>query len=288
MQNISTSLFGALIGVTFLFFGCSESERQKEEFTEIVKIALRDAGNQLLLANKDSTSLVLPVVLLENSKYQLSFENEFSFDPADLVSIIKESFQKAGLPKQYSVEVLQCFDREVPFSYLIRNNTHKDIIPCRGRILKDGCYSIEVHFNHRTSSSSFNWQNMVFVSLALVVIFLLLFLYKQKQSKENKALKEDYIRIGSFQFYPEQHKLIKQFVEINLSKKECELLEIFVARPNQTIKRDELVKKVWEDNGVIVGRSLDTYISKLRKKLKDDDTIRFINVHGVGYKLEIK
>jgi len=48
------------------------------------------------------------------------------------------------------------------------------------------------------------------------------------------------------------------------------------------------MKKVWEDNGVFVGRSLDTYISKLRKKLKDDDSIKLTNVHGVGYKLEVK
>jgi DNA-binding winged helix-turn-helix (wHTH) protein len=60
-----------------------------------------------------------------------------------------------------------------------------------------------------------------------------------------------------------------------------------VAHPNQIIKRDELTKKVWEDNGVFVGRSLDTYISKLRKILKDDDSIRITNVHGVGYKLEV-
>lgn len=76
--------------------------------------------------------------------------------------------------------------------------------------------------------------------------------------------------------------------EISLSKKECELLEIFVANPNKIIKREELTKKVWEDNGVFVGRSLDTYISKLRKKLKDDESIQLINIHGVGYKLEIK
>ena len=80
---------------------------------------------------------------------------------------------------------------------------------------------------------------------------------------------------------------MKQAVEISLSKKECELLEIFVANPNQIIKRDELEKRVWEDNGVFVGRSLDTYISKLRKKLKDDDTVKLINIHGVGYKLEV-
>ena len=47
------------------------------------------------------------------------------------------------------------------------------------------------------------------------------------------------------------------------------------------------LKKVWEDNGVFVGRSLDTYISKLRKILKDDDAIRITNIHGIGYKLEV-
>ena len=81
---------------------------------------------------------------------------------------------------------------------------------------------------------------------------------------------------------------MKEAIEINLSKKECELLAIFIAKPNQIIKRDELTKKVWEDNGVFVGRSLDTYISKLRKKLKDDTSIKLTNVHGIGYKLEIE
>ena len=97
----------------------------------------------------------------------------------------------------------------------------------------------------------------------------------------------DSTKIGLFQFYPEQNKLVKQATEISLSKKECELLAIFAANPNQIIKRDELTKKVWEDNGVFVGRSLDTYISKLRKKLKEDTSIKIINIHGVGYKLEL-
>ena len=66
------------------------------------------------------------------------------------------------------------------------------------------------------------------------------------------------------------------------------MLELFVARPNEIIKRDELTKRVWEDNGVFVGRSLDTYISKLRKKLKGDTSIKLTNVHGVGYKLELE
>ncbi|WP_439130159.1 helix-turn-helix domain-containing protein [Polaribacter sp.] len=61
-----------------------------------------------------------------------------------------------------------------------------------------------------------------------------------------------------------------------------------IAHKNYVVKSKELTKKVWEDNGVFVGRSLDTYISKLRKKLQDDEAIKLINIHGIGYKLEIK
>ena len=82
--------------------------------------------------------------------------------------------------------------------------------------------------------------------------------------------------------------LIKEAEEIALSKKECELLSIFVDQPNEVVTRDELTKRVWEDNGVIVGRSLDTFISKLRKKLSADHTLSIENVHGVGYKLVVK
>jgi DNA-binding response OmpR family regulator len=47
-----------------------------------------------------------------------------------------------------------------------------------------------------------------------------------------------------------------------------------------------LLKRVWEDEGVITGRSLDVFISKLRKKLKNDPSVQIVNVHGKGYKLE--
>ena len=121
---------------------------------------------------------------------------------------------------------------------------------------------------------------------------LFLFVYQLINSKTKiptKPLKKDehYLEIGSFKFYPTQNKLVKAAQEIGLSKKECELLSIFIEKPNEIIKRDELIKRVWEDNGVFVGRSLDTFISKLRKKLSEDTSIKLTNVHGVGYKLEV-
>ncbi len=271
-----------------LFFtvmlSCSDTEKE-DDFLNIVKVSLREVGHQLLLTNKDSTSIILPIVAIDNSKYKLSFQNEVSFEPGDLVDIIKRSFKKANLPNNYRVEVINCTDKEVAYSYELQLTEEKSIIPCAGRFLPINCYTIEVKFTDRLNSNGNN--TLLYFLIFGGIVFLLFLFLKSKQSNANKNDTTEFASIGSFQFYPEQNKLVKAAVEISLSKKECELLEIFVANPNQIIKREDLMKQVWEDNGVFVGRSLDTYISKLRKKLQDDTSIKLTNVHGVGYKLEV-
>ena len=280
------TVFSVTILVILLFFTwfLSDVNEQDKEFFERVKVSLREVGNQLLLANKDSTSLVLPVIL-EKSTYKISFEKQLSIEPKNLVGIIENSFQKAKNPTSYLVEVKHCSNQEVAYSYEMINKRENSIIPCFGRVLPKNCYTIEVKFINQKSSSKN--KNILYAFVFGIFALLLFFLNKKKQSKVAEKYNDAFNTIGSFQFYPKQNKLVKEAVEINLSKKECELLEIFVANPNQIIKRDELVKKVWEDHGVVVGRSLDTYISKLRKKLKDDESIKLTNVHGVGYKLEV-
>lgn len=279
------SVFAFFLLLGWLF---SSSNEKNEDFSERVKISLREVGNQLLLSNQDSTSLVLPVLELNNSKYKLSFQNQLSFNPTNLVSIVKKSFQKSLLPNHYRVEVIQCLDNEVGYSYEIKDLSEKDIIPCSGRLLPNNCYTIEVKFLN-TIDLFFSKQIFLFAFIFLVTIFLLDFNFSKRKGIVNiQNNKKEYSNIGSFRFYPEQNKLEKQAIEISLSKKECELLVIFAANPNEIIKRDELTKKVWEDKGVFVGRSLDTYISKLRKKLQEDTSVKLINIHGVGYKLMVK
>ncbi|MFY0630907.1 MAG: winged helix-turn-helix transcriptional regulator [Flavobacteriaceae bacterium] len=271
--------------ILVLLFGLfSDLDTTNEEFSEKIKISLREVGNQLLLSNQDSTSLVLPVVALENSKYELSFQNTLSFEPSRLVTIVKQNLQKGSLPEYYRVEVIQCTDKEVAYSYQMSADEESTIIPCSGRFLPDNCYIIELRFVNR-SMSFFDKQTLFYLLLFIVLVEAIF--YKRKKASVSEKNNMESIRIGSFQFFPEQNKLVKKATEISLSKKECELLAIFVASPNEVVKRDELTKKVWEDNGVIVGRSLDTYISKLRKKLSEDTSIKLTNVHGVGYKLEV-
>ena len=277
--------FGVLIILVFGAWYFFQSDGGENEFSERVKISLRAVGDELLRSDQDTTSLVLPVIALEKSKYKLSFQKHLSLDPSSLVMQMETSFKKANLSQKYRVEVIQCADGEVAYSYQMNTGQESTIVPCGGRSLPENCYSIQVRFTDRPTSF-FSSQTFIY-GLTLLALLLLATLLFQKKPLNKKQDQDNYTSIGSFQFYPEQHKLIKKAVEIQLSKKECELLAIFVAHPNEIIKRDELTKKVWEDNGVIVGRSLDTYISKLRKKLKDDDTVKLTNVHGVGYKLEL-
>lgn len=271
----------------FFILSCSTQNEENIDFSERVKINLRAVGNQLLLVNKDSTSLILPITEIDDFKFQLSFENQLFIEPNTLVESLKKVFEKEGFSENYRVEVVQFLSKEVAYSYEINAETEKTIIPCAGRFLPKNKYLIQVKFLDKTSSS-FNYSILfcIFIPLLLGVFY-----WKNLDKKKPKSLivnnDLNATILGRFQFYPEQNKLVKEAIEINLSKKECELLEIFVANPNQIIKREELTKKVWEDNGVFVGRSLDTYISKLRKKLKDDENIKLTNAHGVGYKLEL-
>lgn len=262
-------------------------DAEDDDFPARVKISLRAVGNELLLADRDATSLVLPVVVLESSKYRLSFERPLSMLPDSLVSIVQRNLRKSDLSENYRVEVTQCTDGEVAYSYEIRLDKEKTIIPCSERFLPEKCYTIDIRFLNRTGF--FSSQSFLLLSFFLILTLILLeFLFQRRRQKSIFVNNNGtYTKIGSFQFYPDQNKLIKEAVEISLSKKECELLALFVDRPNQIIKRDELTKKVWEDHGVFVGRSLDTYISKLRKKLHADTRIKLTNVHGVGYKLEV-
>lgn len=257
-----------------------------EDQAALIKIALRDAGNKLLLTNQDSTSLVLPVQKLEASKYRLSFEKELAINPDSLVAIVERSFQKASLSSQYQIEVRQCQDFEVAYSYQKNKTEEKSIIPCSGRFLPQKCYLLEVQFLEKTITSTAQpiWMILLLVSSVMALVFF----FKRKKEKEPISANGNSIPVGKFQFYPDENKLILAATEIPLSKKEVELLAVFVAHPNKVIKREELSKKVWEDHGVFVGRSLDTYISKLRKKLSDDASIKLTNVHGIGYMLEVK
>ena len=71
-----------------------------------------------------------------------------------------------------------------------------------------------------------------------------------------------------------------------LTFRETKLLRLFATNPDRLLERDVILRQVWADEGVLVGRSVDVFVSRLRKKLAADPSVGIAAVHGVGYRLE--
>jgi DNA-binding response OmpR family regulator len=73
-----------------------------------------------------------------------------------------------------------------------------------------------------------------------------------------------------------------------LTKKEAELLKLLCEHQDQVLERELIANMIWGDDSYFVGRSMDVFITKLRKYLSDDPTLAIVNVHGVGFRLEVR
>jgi len=134
---------------------------------------------------------------------------------------------------------------------------------------------------------NFFWLLLLIIPLGLVGLYVKNKLGK-KDEKEPIADTTDYIQLGSFQFYADNNLLKIENNTITLSEKETKALKIFAENINQIVEREKLMKEIWEDKGIVViSRNVDVLVSKLRKKLIDDNSIKFITVPGRGYKLII-
>jgi DNA-binding response OmpR family regulator len=111
-------------------------------------------------------------------------------------------------------------------------------------------------------------------------------LQNQNHAKMEVSVQE-LAALGKFSFDVNGQRLLLGSVVISLTDKECRILELLNKNFGQLITRETLMQEVWINEGVITGRSLDMFVSKLRKKLSSDPALRITNVHGKGYKLEI-
>lgn len=98
---------------------------------------------------------------------------------------------------------------------------------------------------------------------------------------------EQHYSLGTYTFDCRNYTLYHSAGEKSLTQKEAEVLKLLCENRNLVLKREEILKKVWGSDDYFMGRSMDVFISKLRKYLKDDPSIQIINYHGVGFKLEV-
>ena len=103
-----------------------------------------------------------------------------------------------------------------------------------------------------------------------------------KKTKESSVYK-----VGNFTFDTQKQLLVIGEKQTKLTTKENELLALLCSHANEILQRDFALKTIWIDDNYFNARSMDVYITKLRKHLKDDPQIEIINIHGKGYNLII-
>lgn len=105
---------------------------------------------------------------------------------------------------------------------------------------------------------------------------------------ETEDAEQDTYQLGDYTFDTINYELKHPGFEKVLTKKEAHILKMLCKLKNQVVAREVILNAVWGQDDYFVGRSLDVFITKLRKYLKEDPRIQIVNVHGVGFKLEVE
>ncbi|EHQ24462.1 winged helix-turn-helix domain-containing protein [Mucilaginibacter paludis] len=251
------------------------------------EVLLRRIGHELLLQSGDSKSRVLPVKKIADDEYQISFENELTFQADSLVNTTQRLLAKDPLAGDYVVTVLNSGKSGIAYGYAISKNKKDDIIACIGRKQPKARYLINIKFKPTGINTAKNGYLIGALPLLAFVGFIFLRSVKPRRvlpDNQNTGI----VTLGSMLFDAKNRKLMINGKPIDLTGTATRVLHIFASSPNETVERSRLQKEIWEDEGVIVGRSLDMFISKLRKKLEFDPNINIVVIRGKGYKLEIR
>jgi len=292
------SLF-AVLSVAMTVLALAFIKKGTEHPDKHLEIVLRNIGHQVLLHSKDSTSRVLPIKTVNNNTFQISFEDSFRFDPDTLMYLVQQQLAKTDRLGDYTVSVNDCYKNQTIFAYEV-NKASGDLKPCGGRQQKRGCYVIEISFLAK-KSFPYGWLLLAFIPIAFGGLY---FIRRRTGISEPQELIEEGVnespssepepvpviadnkKLGNFVFFESEGILSLNGETIELSVKEAKALSILSSNQNQVVGRDLLMKEIWEDDGVFVmARNVDVLISKLRKKLSADPSVKIVNVHGKGYKM---
>lgn len=180
---------------------------------------------------------------------------DFDLCILDIMMPLKDGFSLA--------RDIRILDNEIPFIFLTAKTLKEDVL--KGFSLGADDYM----------TKPFSMEELLFRIEAIM-----------RRIKKNIQSQENYI-IGKFSFNVKTRLLEADGSTTKLTTKESDLLRLLCVNMNKVLDRDYALKAIWRDDNYFNARSMDVYITKLRKHLKDDQTIQIINVHGKGYKLII-
>jgi DNA-binding winged helix-turn-helix (wHTH) protein len=256
-----------------------------------VNLALRRTADGLLRAGGDSLSRIPAIEQKSERTWLIKLTQPFNYDL--LPKLLDESLQLQQIHQPYQVKVRRCDDDTIDLGYHINDLKNDDQVPCGGREAPTGCHYIEVDFMTEASQESMLERNWLALALSLMscsMIGLGLYLNYRKQPllPSNQPSSDDEIfQFADTSFNFTNQSILHQGTAQQLTYREAKLLRVFASHPNQLLERDHLIQQVWADEGVLVGRSLDMFVSRLRKKMAADQSLGITAVHGLGYRFEV-
>ncbi|GAB3175587.1 winged helix-turn-helix domain-containing protein [Telluribacter humicola] len=288
---LSVLLFAQFVGLA------PEDNRREDErqFAQKADLALRRTAHHLLLEKGDSTTRIAPVRHVNKTTYSIQLEESFDYDR--IPGLLQESLTLHHISTGYNVAVLDCEKGELQLGYNIIDFTKAGEVPCTGRQQVGGCHQLQVTFAapspEPTLPAAGIWWSGALGFLLASVGGLVWYRSTRTEGPVTAPSSSDKqrpacIQMGQTLFSPAEQSLELAGTRQSLTYRESKLLHLFATHPNQLLERDFILKSVWEDEGITVGRSVDVFVSRLRKLLLADSSLRLVAVHGVGYRLEVR
>lgn len=293
--RLKTPVLTVLCGL-LLIFSTASGNNDSVLFSEKVNLALRRTAHRLLISNGDSTSRIKPVEQSDGHHFTIRLEALFDYD--SLPALLQESLTLHGIRRGYDVSLINCESEQLELGYSFLDFQEKGSVPCVGRKQNPGCYLLKVSFESETKNyaASSNWWLLTFGGLLAGLSFIV---WKRKRKEpdlqtapasdalNHAAYKSSKVSFGNSVFDSANLSLTSVSHTYNLTYREGKLLNLFTAHKNTILERDFILKSVWEDEGIVVGRSVDVFVSRLRKMLAADANVKISAIHGVGYRLEV-
>lgn len=259
---------------------------------EKINLSLRRTAHHLLKQTGDSTTSIPPVERLRHGVWRVKLPRPFPYENLPVVLETSLSLYDIRLP--YEVAVTACENTEVLLGYHWTDKVTTGDVPCSGRSEIPGCSYIQVTFPGAAAEKRRDYWYWTGWIMAGLMSFLFYRQWQKKQqtnaektSEHPAESQEKGIVFGQSRFDMEKQELLCGTKRHALTYREAKLLALFVQHPNEVLDRSHILKHVWADEGVIVSRSVDMFVSRLRKMLRDDPSVQLAAVHGIGYRLEV-
>lgn len=280
--------FLPLLGLPFLAWLLPHAEQggPTNLSSDKVNLALRRTADGLLRASGDSTSRIPAIERSGELGWRIRLEQPFSYER--LPALLQSSLELHGIHRPYEVAVRRCVDETIDLGYHQSDYLQDSVVPCGGRDMPEDCHFIEVAFLENDGGRLLGlWQyGAVLLVLGGIAGYWFFRRLHPTLAPIPPTAQTDWLEFGNSRLDMAGQILFCGGGRQTLTFREAKLLRLFVTHPDRLLEREYILQQVWADEGVLVGRSVDVFVSRLRKKIAADHSIGIVAVHGVGYRLE--